>query len=91
MWELRERIKKLNSKKYLLKQSVSQKTFLKIVSMIVHRKENKKNSKKPIFYRKPFSQNPIPNIVSMGYRGKIIKNNSNEKVSKENHFHKKLS
>ena len=42
--------------------------------MIVHRKQNeKKNSKKPTFYRKPFSQKAIPNIVSMVYTGKIIK------------------
>ena len=32
-----------------------------------------KNLKKPIFYRKPLSQKPIPNIVSMGYTGKIMK------------------
>ena len=39
MGALKERIKKTNSKNYLFKQSVSQKTFLKIVSLIVHRKD----------------------------------------------------
>ena len=53
------------------------------MSLIVHRKEYKKNSKKPIFYRKPFSKNPVPNIVPRGYIGKIIKKTVLKKFPKK--------
>ena len=59
--------------------------------MIVHRKQNeKKKSQKPTFYRKPFSQKAIPNIVSMGSTGKILRNNGKNEFSTKYHFQKKL-
>ena len=50
-----------------------------------------KNSKKPIFRRKSVSQKFIPNIVSTGSTGKILRNNGKNKLSTEYRFEKEES